>query len=855
MTKSNKHGTWPVLREYDQNHLARIALPLGGIGTGTVSLGGRGNLRDWEIMNRPAKGYTPQSQGAGPLFALYAKQEGRDAVARALEGPIELDEYEGAHGCAASNHGFPRFRNCAFKAAYPFGQVELSDDNMPLDVTLQAFNPLIPADADASGLPVAVLRYVLSNKTDKPVAVSVCGSVPNFIGADGFTRETNSFSGNPTVTGMKGNRNEYRETQNLKGVFMFSEGVDRAAEQWGTMALATTAGNDATYRTAWKNDTWGQGKLDFWDDFIADGMLDERTADDDAPMASLAVTKTIPAGGKSEITFYLTWHFPNRMTWSPAGKPDDMIGNYYTRQYHDAWDAAEKITPRLPALEGKTLQFVRAFCASDLPNAVKEAALFNTSTLRSQTCFRTPDGRFYGWEGCCDHKGCCWGSCTHVWNYEQATAFLFGDVAKGMREIEFANATNNSGHMLFRVDLPLKRIENHKNKDQFAAADGQMGCIMKMYRDWQLSGDDDALKSLWPNVRKAVEFCWIKGGWDADKDGVMEGCQHNTMDVEYYGPNPQMGSWYLGALRAAEEMARHLGDADFADKCRDLFDKGRAWIDENLFNGEYYEHIIKPAACEEDVAVGLKSHMGAADVTNPAFQLGSGCLVDQLVGQYMAHILGLGYLLDEEHVKKALASVMKYNYKDHFSDHFNNMRSFVLGNESGILMATYPRGRRPAQPFSYFNEVMTGFEYCAAAHMMYEGMRDEGLKAIESVRARYDGRKRNPFDEAECGHHYARAMASWAAVVALTGFHYSGVEHSMTFAAREGTFFWSNGYAWGNCSLASSGNEFRVELSVLHGEVTLSAFCLDGFGRHVFKKPTRIDCGRQSLSFAIDTKR
>ncbi len=227
---------------------------------------------------------------------------------------------------------------------------------------------------------------------------------------------------------------------------------------------------------------------------------------------------------------------------------------------------------------------------------------------------------------------------------------LFGGLARMMREVEFAHATNDEGMMSFRVNLPLERAKEFGK----AAADGQMGCIMKLYRDWQLSGDDAMLKTLWPHVRKALEFCWIPGGWDADQDGVMEGCQHNTMDVEYYGPNPQMGIWYLGALRAAEEMARHVGDNDFAATCRDLFERGSKWIDANLFNGEYYEHQIRPPTDESQIAAGLLVGMGAKDPTKPDYQLGAGCLVDQLVGQYMAHVCGLGYLVDREHVRTTL---------------------------------------------------------------------------------------------------------------------------------------------------------------------------------------------------------
>ncbi|MHC4226115.1 MAG: GH116 family glycosyl-hydrolase [Planctomycetota bacterium] len=841
LSAAGDYEQWPVLKRYGPDKLGRIALPLGGIGTGTVSLGGRGDLRDWEIMNRAAKGFVPLSnRSTGPFFALFAGLADGKTVTRAIEGPIELSSYEESHGSTVSNHGLPRFRKCSFAAAYPFGQVMLSDTDMPVDVRIKAFNPLIPGDAEASGIPVAVLQYVLTNKTNKALTASICGSIPNFIGIDG-SGNTKDWKGDLVAVGGKANRNSFREGQNVRGIFMHSEGVAARAEQWGTIALTTTAKAGISYRTAWTRQGWGGSLLDFWDDFSSDGKLRQRkTTGEDTPMASLAVEMELPARGTKEVTFLLTWHFPNRQTWAPKGNDRDRIGNHYTTRYDDAWDVAEKFVPQLASLERKTVRFVRTFCQSDLPEVVKEAALFNISTLRTQTCFRTEDGRFYGWEGSSNSRGCCHGSCTHVWNYEQAVAFLFGGLAKSMREVEFAHATDERGLMSFRVHLPLERAQDFGK----AAADGQMGCIMKIYRDWQLSGDDEMLKSLWPGVRKALEFCWIQGGWDADRDGVMEGCQHNTMDVEYYGPNPQMGVWYLGALRAAEEMAGYLGEDDFAATCRRLFEQGKQWIDENLFNGEYYEHQVRPPKDKSQIAPSLLIGMGAKDPTKPDYQLGSGCLVDQLVGQYMAHVCGLGYLLDPDNVGATMRGIMKYNLREGLYGHFNCMRSFAMGDESALLMASYPK-ERPKNPFSYFTEVMTGFEYTAAVGMLYEGQTDAGLKCIRNIRDRYDGRKRSPFNEAECGHHYARAMASWAAVLALSGFNYSAVEKSITFAAKDGTFFWSNGYAWGSCRLKRSDRAAQVELSVLQGELALSRFVLQGVGESQFAGPAKINAGEK----------
>jgi non-lysosomal glucosylceramidase len=838
-------GSWPVLRRYDREHQHRIAMPLGGIGTGTVSLGGRGDLRDWEIMNRPSKGFVPMAQ-AGPFVALHVRgADGRKFV-RALEGPLAAADYQGSHGSTTPNHGLPRFQDSVFAVAYPLAQVLLVDENCPIDARLEAFNPLVPADAEASGLPVAILRYALHNKTNEPITAAVCANLPNCIGNDG-SETRRDWKGDPYPVGEKGNRNVYREGRAIRGVFMDSIGVDPKAAAWGTMALTTTASEGVTHRSSWEQRGWGGGLLDFWDDFSADGVPEERAPAGDAPMATLSVRLELPPHTTRKVTFIIAWHFPNRRTWTPANPEtdEDIIGNFYTSRFVDAWAAAESAAADLEPLEGRTVAFVRAFCESDLPLEVREAALFNVSTLRSQTCFRTPDGRLFGFEGCSTQRGCCHGSCTHVWNYEVTTPFLFGDLARTMREIEFGHATDDQGLMSFRVSLPLSRAQQFGK----AAADGQLGCILKMYREWQLSGDDQLLRSLWPRVRKAVEFCWIPGGWDADRDGVMEGCQHNTMDVEYYGPNPQMEFWYLGALLAAEQMARRMGESDFAATCRALFEQGRAWTDAHLFNGEYYEHRIQLPKSASDIAPSLLIGMGASDPTQPDFQLGAGCLVDQLVGQFMAHVCGLGYLADPVHIRRALESIRRYNHRDGLTDHFNNMRSYAIGTEKALLMASFPKDR-PRFPFPYFPEAMTGFEYTAAVGMIYEGQTEAGLESIRDIRERYDGRRRSPFDEAECGHHYARAMASWAAVLALTGFHYSAVDQRMTFAARPGRFFWSTGYGYGTCVLEGQGAAIDVVLEVIGGKVSLQEFRLADYGVHRWGAVQRWESGGR-LAFRV----
>ncbi|MBP9912495.1 MAG: hypothetical protein KBF26_03700 [Opitutaceae bacterium] len=842
---------WPVLKSYTGEQLQRVALPVGGIGTGTVSFCGWGAWRHWEIANRPAKGFTPIGQGrAAPFFALHATKRGEAPVTRLLEGPLPTGEWEGAEGAPLPNAGLPRFRRCKFHAAYPLAQLELADEAVPLRATLQVFNPLIPGDSTRSGLPVALVRIVLRNPARVPVQASVAAVLPNFVGMDGFALKPDEFRGKLDPTGAKDNFNTWRETPGLRGVVLASRGVEADHPARGTLALATTARHGVTHRTAWADFGWSDALLEFWDDFSADGRLEERTAKSDTPTASLAVTLEIPPAAERTVEFIVAWHFPNRESWSAAaGEKPALVGNYYCTQFADAWAAAAQAAQQWPALERDTVAFVRSITDSDLPAEVREAALFNLSTLRSQTCFRTTDGRFFGWEGCFDRKGSCHGSCTHVWNYEHATAHLFPDLARLMRETEFSEfAMSDDGLMAFRVALPLKSGASWR----IAAADGQMGCLLKLHREWRLSGDTAWLRTLWPHARQALEFVWLPGGWDADQDGVMEGCQHNTMDVEYFGPNPQMASWYLGALRAAGEMATALGEAQFAAKCHELFTRGRAWVDAHLFNGDYYEHEIRPPLDWKNVREGLAVGMGAKDAANPDYQLGAGCLVDQLAGQVNAHFEELGHVLDPEHQREALRAVIAHNRRHGFEAHFNHMRSYVLGDETALLMASYPRGRRPARPFPYYTEVMTGFEYCVAVHLLQEGMVREGLKVVRDIRARYDGRKRNPFDEAECGHHYARALASWGLVPALTGFHYSALTRTLKFARgkRRVRWPWSIGHAWGTVELIPAKRQTKVILNVLGGRLALSHFELTAAGVCHWPRPKTLAAGA-TLEFQV----
>ncbi len=330
-----------------------------------------------------------------------------------------------------------------------------------------------------------------------------------------------------------------------------------------------------------------------------------------------------------------------------------------------------------------------------------------------------------------------------------------------------------------------------------------MGTIVRLYREWRLTGDEQFLRELWPAASKALDFAFDY--WDSDKDFVLDSQQHNTYDIEFYGPNSLCNSMFFAALKAGAEMAEHVGDAERATRYRHALEAGSAKMDELLWDGSYYVQRID-------------------DVDAMRYQYGKGCLADQLLGQYMAHVVGLGHILPKQHVKKAIKAVFQNNFRDSLVKHDSVQRTYALNDEMGLLLCTWPKGGRPGIPFPYADEVWTGIEYQVAAHLIYEGLVDEGLTIVKACRDRHDGIRRNPWNEVECGHHYARSMASWSVLTALSGFQFDMVNGTMRFdpVINKSNFqcLWSTGRAWGTYTQkATKKGKMEKKVYVLYGSL------------------------------------
>ncbi|MCW5981910.1 MAG: hypothetical protein KIT09_27745 [Bryobacteraceae bacterium] len=786
-------------RAFKGEALREIAFPLGGIGTGTVSLGGFGNLRDWEIFNRPSKGALIPFTFA---CMRIAGGELSKPVVRVLERQ-PLPPFGYAHGVPReTSRGLPRFKAATFIGAYPFARLLLEDARLPVAVTLDAFNPMVPLDTDASSLPVAVLEYSFASLSSSRLDMSVAFSMMNPIGVEA------AAGGGRRRPQFGQNLNEFRREEGRAGICMSSEKYPADSPRHGSIAIVTRDG-DLSYRLAWEHGAWWDELHKWWDEFQDTGRFpnnpSQPSEDGATEYATLASHFSLDPGETRQVVFVLGWRFPNvEINWSnEEGERGAVVKNQYGTRWPSSWEPAAYVLDNYASLRGRSEKYRDTLYASTLPPAVLDAVGSQASIIRTPTVMVLEGGKTLAFEGCNDNAGCCPMNCTHVYNYEQAMAFLYPEVERSMRETDFLVNMRDDGSMGFRTAVPLKK----GGRVPFPAADGQMGCVLKVYREWQIGGDDAWLRKLWPEVKRALEYAWKQ--WDADRDGVMEGEQHNTYDIEFYGANTMMGTLYLGALRAAAKMARHLGDAASAGEYERLASIGSEKLDQALWNGEYYVQTVD------------ESHPKAGK-----YQYGEGCLSDQLLGQWFAEVVNLGKLLPPEHVRSTLSAIFRYNYRDSFEDFPNPQRLYALNDDRGLLLCSWPRGKRPALPFVYSDEVWSGIEYQVAAHLMYEGMVKEGVTIVRAVRDRHDGARRNPWNEFECGHHYARAMSSWSLLTALSGFHYSAPAEELTFEPRyrQSAFrtLFCAGSAWGLYSQEGGPEKLRVAIRVDEGGLRLA---------------------------------
>ena len=799
---------------YTGDFTREISFPVGGIGTGSIGIGGNGRLMDWEIFNRPSKG----SINGYSHFAIKAlRKDG--PVTYVINGDLEKDlmgQYEQrmylGYGFGPESQkmcGFPHFRHVEFNGEFPMASLQFQDAYFPATVKMTAFNPFIPCDAKNSSIPAAFFEIEVKNTADEPLKYQVALSVAN------------PYETSHNQAGVK---------DGFHVLTLSNGGVDEADVTYGDLTIATDC-EQTNMQTHWYRGGWQDSIVTFWNDFNNRDPLKERIYDADGSFdtGTIAAEMEILPGESKKVRFIISWNVPNNYNyWSENGNIDEVRKpwkNYYATIFKNSVETALYALGNWDALYERTLFFKNALYNTTLPQVVIDAAASNLSVLKSPTVLRLEDGSFYGWEGVHEQAGSCEGTCQHVWNYAYALCFLFPELERSIRELEMRYSTDKTGRMGFRLMLPLGR----EMTDFRACLDGQMGSVIKYYREWKICGDNQWLAEHWDHIKKILEYAWSDENvdcWDLDRDGVLEGRQHHTLDMELFGPSAWLEGMYLAALKAAAEMGEFLGDIRKAQEYRDLFEKGYQWTRENLFNGRYFIQKLDITDKKVTDKFGASDTYWNEESQQIKYQIGAGSSIDQLLAQWHADILGLGDIFDRQQVATALAEMMKNNYKPRMRDFANPWRVFSLNDEAGTVICDYPAGaEKPKIPIPYCEETMTGFEYAFAGLLCARGMVDDGMKVVAAVRDRFDGKKRNPWNEFECGSNYARSMASYALIPILSGFEFDMPNRHIGFNPYVTTDFksvWSIDGAWGEFKLDGE----RVIISVIEGALPLSSLGL-----------------------------
>ncbi len=515
---------------------------------------------------------------------------------------------------------------------------------------------------------------------------------------------------------------------------------------------------------------------------------------------------------------------------------------FYVTQWSDAGEVASYVRQNYTSLRERTVQFQNALFSSTLPLEVLDAVSANLAIIKSPTILRQENGNLWGWEGCNANEGSCSGSCTHVWNYAQAIPHLFPSLERTLREAELKRSMDSQGHIHFRATFPDDPPSGEEAHHYHAAADGQLGGIMKLYRDWQINSDTAWMSELYPLARRSLEYC-IRT-WDPDRKGGLFESHHNTYDIEFWGADGMCGSIYLGALCALAAMARGLGKADDDASYSELAERTARFMERDLFNGDYFEQKVQYKDLRNTAFVDqLRDKKGDPETLKllrregPKYQYGTGCLSDGVIGAWMAEIYGVETPLDRQKVRKNLLAIHRHNFRRSLAGHANTQRAgYAMEDEAGLLLCSWPRGGKPTLPFIYSDEVWTGIEYQVASHLAAEGFVVQALEIVRAVRRRYDGHKRNPWNEYECGSFYARAMASYSLLASWSGFRYSAVKKTLWFGPQEKKrlfqVFFSTASGFGTISLKQG----RLIITVLEGSLEVAEVVVSLGGKTVRKQ-------------------
>lgn len=819
------------------------ALPLGGIGTGNLALAADGSLKQWQLHNignhtgtLPGSFFALRISQWEPPFneqCVLIAQPGEPHEPTVLVNDDDVPTWQ-----RDLLEDFSPMASASFEGHYPFGTVTFDDDTLPVKVTLDAFTPLIPLNEDDSALPAALFTFTFTNTDPKTGLNGWLGAgLQNAIGHDGMTNPVGVHSPR-----YGGNVNTVHRADGWTELTMTNPSLNESAPRdpgAGTMSLSVS-GTRVSSLPQWTDPAQFMDFMatrqpvgpDEWNgvpDDLPDPQPNGITA---RPMPSPSGSTWnggvvsqffLEPGETTTVRVAITWHFPNRYvnfvqfggvqpTYAPA---THWLGNRYTTRWSDASQVTAYVHENWDTLEHHSRAWVDAMTNSDLADEpggeVADRMLTQAAIVRSPSYFQSADDRTFAFEGVLGAStpmwagfvgGSCPLNCTHVHAYAQATAKLFPRMERSMRETEFTITQAPEGFIPHRVLLPLETPQIWDREiggPGDPALDGMLSIVLRTYREARYQAGSAWLEQYWPNLVRLMDY--IENTWDPDSTGLLHGIQPSTHDIDLCGINSYMGTYWLAALRAMEEISKLLGDDERASHYRERFEASSRAYDEALFTGEYYRQVLEEGDRDD-------------------FQWKDGCLSDQLIGQWWAHQLDLGYLLPRDHVVTALKNVVRLNLRTGFDDFEHPYRSFATGKETGLLMCSWPTGGRPDVPTRYCDEVWTGIEYQVAAHCLHEGLIDEGYTVLHGLWARYDGTTRNPYNEIECGDHYTRALSGWSVFDELTGITWNQFTGELRIAREpRRSLVVMTGTGWGTLTRDEGG----LTLTCLYGTIDATA--------------------------------
>lgn len=808
---------WRALRQrgqpriYSGEDLRYIGMPISGICTGQVYLSGDGRLCHWDVF----KSYGGRTDSGDPRGPHYANPQVPDQ-------PFAQGFAIHCEGDRVRRLDASGFATVEFSGTYPIGTVRYTDPICPVSVELEAFSPFVPLEPDDSGLPLVLLHYRIRNKSTRAVQFATGGWLQNHVCP---------FSPSPRGARVT----DALVAPQFAGVTCTAEiDPDQSPDGNGSMTLAILEPLASTTLRTRVEPNPGQSLEELALEAGSTDPVRVRVPFGSESTSALSCRSSLEAGSETTVVFAVAWYFPaytgGRVFFSTMESLPGLTRKrrYYSRRFSDSTAVIAYVAQHRDRLSALTRSWTRTWYDSSLPYWFLDRTFLNVSVLATQTCHRFDDGRFYGWEG----VDSCPGTCQHVWMYAQAVAHVFPSLERDTRErVDFGIAYHADGSLDYRAEgsshgeqVALAPV--HSPGEAIIAADGMSGTIIRVYREHKMSPNAEFLKRLWPKVRKSIAFMMTM---DKDEDGLLEGPQYNTLDSTWFGRIPSISSLFLGALAVGEAMATEMRDDDFARLCERRLQAGRDSFVAKLFNGLYFEHEPDP--------------------TQPdSISLDDGCYIDQLLGQSFGHQVGYARIVPAAECRSALQSIWKFNlapdvgaYREGFK-RVRGGRWYAMPGEPGIIMCTWPLENPQRESIThvdmglgvsaeaYLNECMNGFEYQVAAHMIGEGLVDEGLAVTRVIDERYSATKRNPWNEVECGDHYSRSMASFGVFITACGIDYHGPKQTIGFdpkiAPEDFRCAALLAEGWGTYRQQFDSNRFEANLTLKYGRASLKHFVI-----------------------------